>query len=728
MFSSFFGKSKRYGDQPTISPAPVNESSLSGVPAELTQPSIGVRLGNFILEELIGAGGMGQVWKARHAETRELFALKLLPAIVATHPDAWEQVLENFQLIRILNHQHIGPVQLLERDPTWGPYLVMTYIPGITLSRYRRMKGQFAPEDVVRILEPVAAALDYAHGLKVIHRDVKHDNILLTLAGDGTTLTGVYVIDFGLAAQVRSTVSRFSQVTVTAAGTRPYMAPEIWKSRPPVAASDQYALGVIAYDLFSGSLPFDGDDVAVLREAVLNDSPESIPGLPPALQQTLQRVLAKTADQRFANCREFIAALRGVTPTPPMVTPVTQSTAAPPPASPPVATTPPFRVELVGRQKYATLAEAVQAARSGDRILLDEGPHTGGLTITINLEIASRDPHRPATVSATNQPVFVAEGNVRLALRGLLIQGEADAAHSGIYAVRSNRAALSLTQCQLSGLGSGCVSLTDAAQCELLNCEFHDAQQGVSCHQCAQLVIRDCVFRHLQEMAVHAFHSQSVLSGLQIEHCRRGINLSSVDVRPSKATLTNLRIRFCKDGLRLSGNDGREGSRFELSDVSVQDCEEFGISLSSCIATVLRADVLRCMFGLSLMSGGSANVQVQDSSFQECLRYGLSLSDGAFRVRNTIISRNNKHGINMTDGEGLVEGCRIADNAENGISISGLCTVRGCEIIGNAKYGVSFVTPKRGTSIESCLITGNRRPWLLLSEAEALVRLRNNRT
>ena len=223
---------------------------------------------------------MGQVWKAAHQTTGELYAIKLLPAMLATHPDAWDQVLTNFQLVRKLNHQNICPVHLLERDPQWGPYLVMTFIDGISLAKYRQRKETFTVEEVAALLKPVAEALDYAHAQKIIHRDVKHDNILLTLADDGETITGTFVIDFGLAAQVRSTINRFSQQSVTAAGTRPYMAPEIWRSRPPVAASDQYALAVIAYELLAGFLPFDGDDVAVLREAVLKEQAAEVQGIP----------------------------------------------------------------------------------------------------------------------------------------------------------------------------------------------------------------------------------------------------------------------------------------------------------------------------------------------------------------------------------------------------------------------------------------------------------------
>lgn len=293
-------------------------NSISNLPSVLfgPQPNPGDSIGNYKLLQKLGAGGMGQVWKAAHQTTGELYAIKLLPQMIATHPDAWDQVLANFQLVRKLNHQNICPVHLLERDPQWGPYLVMTFIDGISLAKYRQRKETFTVEEVAALLKPVADALDYAHAQKIIHRDVKHDNILLTLADDGETITGTFVIDFGLAAQVRSTINRFSQQSVTAAGTRPYMAPEIWGSRPPVAASDQYSLAVIAYELLAGFFPFDGDDVAVLREAVLKETVTKVSSLNPNANRALLKGLSKKPEDRFSSCGKIVESVEREASTP----------------------------------------------------------------------------------------------------------------------------------------------------------------------------------------------------------------------------------------------------------------------------------------------------------------------------------------------------------------------------------------------------------------------------
>ncbi len=285
-------------------------NSLSGNDTVLfgPEPNPGDRLGNYILDRKLGSGGMGQVWKAIHEPTGKPYAIKLLPPIIASNPDAWDQVRRNFDIIENLNHPHICAVKVLDRDPKFGPYLVMAHVEGMTLSKFRQGRT-FTPEQVAALLQPVAQALDFAHSRKVIHRDIKHENIMVVLADDGQTIVDTFVIDFGLAAQVRSTINRFSQQSVTAAGTRPYMAPEIWRSRPPVAASDQYALAVIAYEMLAGFFPFDGDDVAVLREAVLKDEVEAITGLPTIANKALLRGLAKVASNRLPSCCNSIATI-----------------------------------------------------------------------------------------------------------------------------------------------------------------------------------------------------------------------------------------------------------------------------------------------------------------------------------------------------------------------------------------------------------------------------------
>ena len=155
------------------------------------------------------------------------------------------------------------------------------------------------------ILRQVAEALDYAHRRKIIHRDVKPANVMV--APDGT----VKVLDFGLAAQIQTSLSRVSQVKYGTSGTGPYMAPEQWRGQYQDGASDQYALAVLAYELLAGRLPFENQDPLVLKHAVQEDPPPRIEALGDPAGSVLARGLAKERAARYGSCGEFVEALAG---------------------------------------------------------------------------------------------------------------------------------------------------------------------------------------------------------------------------------------------------------------------------------------------------------------------------------------------------------------------------------------------------------------------------------
>ena len=164
-------------------------------------------------------------------------------------------------------------------------------------------------------MTPVAEALDSAHEQGVIHRDIKPTNILVqTDPNDKEAIVDVQLVDFGLAAEIRKSMPRASQLEVGNSGTRPYMAPEQWRGQQQDGATDQYALAVVAYELLTGHLPFDSDDTTILRECVLRETPQKIDGITNTVNDALQRGLAKERKNRFANCRELIKALAGSSP------------------------------------------------------------------------------------------------------------------------------------------------------------------------------------------------------------------------------------------------------------------------------------------------------------------------------------------------------------------------------------------------------------------------------
>ena len=258
----------------------------------------------------LGQGGMGVVYKCFDETAGIEVALKALPPELSHDSQEMEDIKENFQLVHNLHHPNIASSNTLEKNPENGNYyLIMECCEGEDLRRWIKRKRRDNPltlDDVLPIIKQVADALDYAHAQKIMHRDIKPGNIMIDSAGS------VKVLDFGLAAQIHSSMSWGSIVYHGTSGTGPYMAPEQWRCRKQGAASDQYALAVMTYEMLSGDLPFASPDPAVLREAVLNETAEEIPDLPSAAQDALKRAMSKDPANRFKSCADFAAALGGV--------------------------------------------------------------------------------------------------------------------------------------------------------------------------------------------------------------------------------------------------------------------------------------------------------------------------------------------------------------------------------------------------------------------------------
>ena len=305
----------------------------------------GSRLGAYVLETPLGRGGMGQVWKA--TDGKRSVAIKLLPPEFRGNASAMAQVEEAFHVVHALTHEHICKTLGLFNDPVYGPYLVMDFIGGITLSEYQRKggfpKGRVPLEQVGEILRPVAKALDYSHrkviqlanGTEhegVLHRDVKPDNILLVLCED--RIREVWLIDFGLAAEIRNTMTKHTNKSVDTRGTRPYMSPEQIKGKRHQwdGRTDQYSLAVVAYQLLSGHLPFDGDDEFSLMLAISQEPADLIPNLADHVNAAVLKGLSKNKDDRFANCVQMADALTATAPAPVVTAPKVVVPA--PPAAP----------------------------------------------------------------------------------------------------------------------------------------------------------------------------------------------------------------------------------------------------------------------------------------------------------------------------------------------------------------------------------------------------------
>ena len=272
-----------------------------------------VLLGRYTVLSELGEGGMGVVYKCFDSVGGIEVALKCLPPELSRNEGEMEGIRENYALVAKLHHSAISGLRNLEKDPDFGEYyLVMDLAEGEDLSAIlRRRHGAPMPlPEALAILRPLASALDYAHGEKVLHRDVKPGNVKVLPAAEPGGAPRVQLLDFGLAAEVRSSLSRVSRKGyLGSSGTPAYMAPEQWEARPQGPATDQYALAVLAYQMLAGARPFDADDPDLLRRAVLSRDPDPIPNLPHGANAALLRALAKDPAARFPSCKAFVEAL-----------------------------------------------------------------------------------------------------------------------------------------------------------------------------------------------------------------------------------------------------------------------------------------------------------------------------------------------------------------------------------------------------------------------------------
>ena len=269
----------------------------------------GARLGRYRLDELLGQGGMAEVWRATDERLNRVVAVKVILATHARDGHFRERFQKEAQLVASLDHPNILPVYDYG-DEEGVPYLVMPYLEGGTLRD--RMEGAPVPFPLaVAWIRQLGEALDAAHAAGILHRDVKPANVLVR-KDDRLALA-----DFGIAKMLETSTGLTATGMVV--GTPIYMAPEQAQGRPATPASDRYALAVLAYELLSGRPPFDGESaLALMHQHVTAPAPPlsaSVHGLPAGLDPLFEKALAKEPEKRPATCRTFADQLLAFVPT-----------------------------------------------------------------------------------------------------------------------------------------------------------------------------------------------------------------------------------------------------------------------------------------------------------------------------------------------------------------------------------------------------------------------------
>jgi Tol biopolymer transport system component len=274
----------------------------------------GRRFGPYEILSAIGAGGMGEVYKARDTRLDRMVALKILPDVLAADPQFRERFDREARSISQLDHPHICALYDVG-DQGGTAYLVMQYLEGETLAD-RLARGALPIDQALQVAIQIADAFVTAHRAGIVHRDLKPGNIMLSK-------TGAKLLDFGLAKTGAAVVGAPSQSIPTAAplthpgsilGTFQYMSPEQIEGQDADARTDIFAFGVVVYEMVTGRKAFAGKTSASLIGAILKDQPPPLstiePITPAALDWTVRQCLAKDPDARWQSARDLLEALK----------------------------------------------------------------------------------------------------------------------------------------------------------------------------------------------------------------------------------------------------------------------------------------------------------------------------------------------------------------------------------------------------------------------------------
>jgi serine/threonine protein kinase len=273
--------------------------------------TVGARLGDYVIDAVIGEGGGGVVFAARHHKLGHRVAIKVLRPEMVPMPDLVTRFNREVEAINKIRHPNI--VQVIECGETLRgqPFYVMELLDGMNLRRLLQLHGRFSPTEVLELLEPICRAVQAVHDAGFIHRDIKASNVLVV---DTDGERSVKLLDFGIAKMVHGEAAVQGLTAPGASlGSAHNMAPEQVRCERLDARADIYALGVVIYQLLTGEYPFHAEDprqIALLHLQAPRPRPSSRAPVSPAVDAVVLRCLEKQAVRRFGSADELLASFR----------------------------------------------------------------------------------------------------------------------------------------------------------------------------------------------------------------------------------------------------------------------------------------------------------------------------------------------------------------------------------------------------------------------------------
>ncbi|MFY0583693.1 serine/threonine-protein kinase [Cystobacter fuscus] len=261
---------------------------------------VGLKVGEYELGQRIGVGGMGLVYDGIQPLIGKRVAVKVLRPELAAAEEQVARLLAEARAVNAIRHRGIVDIFGFGQVPDGRQYIIMEYLEGVALDAHLAERGRIPVPEVLDILDEVLSALGAAHGAGVVHRDLKPSNVFLVKQPDGSRY--VKLLDFGLA-KMGLPAGRTAQTrTDMVVGTPEYMAPEQARGQPVGPMTDLYALGVVAFEMITGRLPFTGTSPVDLLMKHVDARPpkpsEFLPGLPPALDAFILQMLTKDPEAR----------------------------------------------------------------------------------------------------------------------------------------------------------------------------------------------------------------------------------------------------------------------------------------------------------------------------------------------------------------------------------------------------------------------------------------------
>jgi serine/threonine-protein kinase len=303
-------------DETAVIAAHVPGLELGGLDAQhLSAPKlavrVGTRIGSYVIESMLGAGGCGQVYGGRHVESGRRAAIKVLRSEMARIPTAVPRFVREVEALSRIAHDNIIQVYDVGELAPGIPYYVMELLEGMDLRQLLALHQRLSPREALALLEPIAAALHCAHEQGIIHRDVKASNIFVS---DSNGKRVVKLLDFGIAKLMYGDHgSQGLTAPGTMIGTPHAMAPEQIRCEALDCRADVYSLGVLTFLLVTGAYPFNNISTRMLTLMHLQTPPprpSQFASVPAALDEVVLKCMAKAPADRYATMPELMAALR----------------------------------------------------------------------------------------------------------------------------------------------------------------------------------------------------------------------------------------------------------------------------------------------------------------------------------------------------------------------------------------------------------------------------------